>query len=163
MKPHSRVTFFIDDALGAHALSRKMREMGYDVRVLLEEVGKGPEPIESRNEDDEVWIPKIARKGWIILTSDKARFRPLQGQVFLSAKAAAFILTANKLNGEKLAEVVVKALPKIEKMCLKGTRPILGKITGSSQVELTHGGRRGGVKHEEDTDYAAADGQPLSD
>ena len=54
--------------------------------------------------EDEVWIPDVARRGWIILTKDDGmRKNPTERAALRNNAARVFVVTTATLTGEALA------------------------------------------------------------
>lgn len=154
-RPRDGLVYFIDDCLGSHELTAALRARGHTIKTLLDE-SRDPRGIfTDRAIDDDKWIPLIAAKGWIILSSDK-RARSLFREVILHARAACFFFTGNHVTGARQAEVICKALPTIEKKCHQFARPLIGKITPSGQVQLDDiCQRNGGIKRDQQNEATA--------
>jgi hypothetical protein len=68
--------------------------------------------------DDIEWLPAIGERGWVLLTKDKdIRRRPLEIEAILNSRVRAFVLTASGLRREEQADIFLKAMPKIHRVC----------------------------------------------
>lgn len=109
--------FFIDHCLGktvAHAL----RAAGADVRVHTD--------FFSQDALDEVWIPDVAGRGWVILTKDKnIRRRHGEREAALLAEARIFTLSSGNLRGADMAARFVQHLDAITQTALALEPPFL--------------------------------------
>jgi 5S rRNA maturation endonuclease (ribonuclease M5) len=54
----------------------------------------------------------------------------------MKAGVAAFILTSGDLQGEEMAQIFVKALPRITRFLKNHTKPFIAKIAKDSSVSL---------------------------
>jgi predicted nuclease of predicted toxin-antitoxin system len=121
--------FFLDRSLGKVVISTALRAAGATVHVH--------EDYFPPDAKDEVWLAEVGRRGWIVLTKDrKIRYRAIERIALLNAGVGAFILTAGNFNGEDMAKVFVKALPRIQKFLEKHERPFIANITGSGSVSM---------------------------
>ena len=67
---------------------------------------------------DEEWLMVVGQKNWVVVTRDeRIRYRAAAKQAIRRAKIRAFVLTAQgNLRAEMLAEIFLKALPKIRQL-----------------------------------------------
>lgn len=74
-------------------------------------------------------MPAVGANGWIVLTKDKnIRRNPLEIETMLNAGVRAFVLTATELRKEQQAEILLKAMRKIERLS-KQNGPYVFNIT----------------------------------
>jgi len=70
-------------------------------------------------QEDVDWLPPVGVHGWILLTKDKnIRRNTLEIHAILNSGVRAFVLTATALRKEEQAEVFLKAMPKIGRICV---------------------------------------------
>ncbi|HWY43356.1 MAG TPA: hypothetical protein VNX66_07665 [Candidatus Sulfotelmatobacter sp.] len=128
-KPPERPVFFIDRSLGKNVISQALRNAHCEVKVHDE--------LFPQDAPDEEWLREVGRNGWIVLTKDKnIRFRELEKQALISSKARAFVLTARDVTGPEMAEIFVKALPKMLRILERTPGPFLARVTRGGQVDL---------------------------
>jgi hypothetical protein len=76
-------------------------------------------------------------RGWVVLTKDKRiRYRNLERNALRNAGVAAFILIAGDLNGQEMAQIFLKAMPKIIRFLKTHKRPFMATIGKSAAVTL---------------------------
>lgn len=93
---------------------------GYDIRPWYEHFA---------GEEDVEWLPAIGARDWVLLTKDKdIRRRPLEIDAILNSHVRAFVLTATELRREEQAEIFLKAMPKILRICRR-LGPFIYNIT----------------------------------
>ena len=81
-------TVFIDRSFGGHRLLNMLRRLGIDAR--------GHKEFFKDDEDDHVWIPAIAARGWTIFTSDgRIAKDPLNVRAVLQSKAQVVMTSDN--------------------------------------------------------------------
>jgi hypothetical protein len=81
-------TVFIDRSFGGHRLAGVLGGVGFDVRVYR--------AIFDDDEDDHIWIPDVASRGWVIFTSDKRISKdPINVQAVRKSKAQVVMSSDN--------------------------------------------------------------------
>lgn len=138
-KPLEGPVLFVDRCLGRD-----------DVRIKLESAGAKVELHDDhfdQSVEDPKWIRSVSKRGWVILTKDKRIGRnTLERRTLMESKAAAFILTAVGVTGEQQADAFLKALPQIERLSSKYSRPLLATVSRAGAITVRVGQRRGGTK-----------------
>ena len=82
---------------------------------------------------DVEFLPAIGAQGWILLTKDRAiRRRQLEIDAILNSGVRAFVLTATDLPRGDQAQVFVRAMRKIHKIC-RQRGPFIFNITRMGQ------------------------------
>lgn len=98
----------------------ELRAAGYDVRPWYEHFAGQP---------DIDWLPAVGERRWVLLTKDKdIRRRPLEIEAILNARVRAFVLTATELRREEQAQIFLKAMSKIQRICRR-PGPFIYNIT----------------------------------
>ncbi|PYL11615.1 MAG: hypothetical protein DMF44_05130 [Verrucomicrobia bacterium] len=87
---------------------------------------------------DEEWLMVVGQKNWVVVTRDeRIRYRAAAKQAIRRAKIRAFVLTAQgNLRAEMLAEIFLKALPKIRQTVKQRKPPFIAKISRGGDVTL---------------------------
>ena len=129
MKQPDIVTFFIDRALGKHAVASALRVAG--ARIELHDEHFAPD---ARDED---WLIEVGRRGWAVLTKDK-RFhnRVLELTAIARSQARVFKLTAGTLQGPEMAAIFVKALKKMQRICISNPAPFIAIVTRNGRTAI---------------------------
>lgn len=118
-KPPELLTFYVDECLGKH-VPAALIAAGHDIRPWYDHF-PGLADIE--------WLPAIGDRGWVLLTKDKdIRRRPLEVEAILNAGVRAFVLTATELRKEEQAEIFLRAMRKIVRIC-RQRGPFIYNIT----------------------------------
>ncbi len=83
------------------------------------------------------WLPAVGAKKWVVLTKDRhIRRRELELDALVHARVRAFVLIAGDLTGPEQAEVFVKALPKMTRICHATRGPLIGAVSAGGGVVL---------------------------
>jgi hypothetical protein len=127
-QPESLV-FFIDRALGNKKIAEALRGAGASVRVHNEHFAPA--------ERDDIWLPEIGRRGWVLLTKDsRIRYRTKEREALINARVRAFILISGNLSGPDMADILVKALPRIRRFVESHFPPFIAKIYKGGSVRM---------------------------
>jgi predicted nuclease of predicted toxin-antitoxin system len=91
-----------------------------------------------QNAKDTEWLAAAGKKKWIVVTRDeRIRYRVAEKETIRQAKVCAFVLVAHgDLRIEVLAEVFLKALPKVREIVTKRKPPFIAKIWRDGKVAL---------------------------
>jgi hypothetical protein len=77
---------------------------------------------------DEVWIPEVARRGWVSITRDaRIRYSPLALSVLMNSRAQLYVLVG-KLTTAQAAETFLKWRQKVISTSLDETGAFIAKI-----------------------------------
>lgn len=64
------------------------------------------------------WLPVIGERQWILLTKDKnIRKNQLEIDAILNAGVRAFVVTATNLHRDVMSALLLRAMPKIVRIC----------------------------------------------
>jgi hypothetical protein len=90
-----------------------------------------------QNAQDEDWIEKVGKSGWIVLTKDdRIRYRPAALAAYRRHKVRVFIFGSGEMKAQEMGEAFVKALPRIHRICRSQTPPFFARISRSGAVSL---------------------------
>lgn len=121
-------TFFVDECLGR------------GVGVALQQVGLTVEYHKSHFDEgalDEVWIPEVGARGWIVLTKDKAiRRNSAERRAIIAVKIRIFTLRSGSMTGDEMAEIFVSNLPRIGRFIKNHQPPFIARISATG-IELS--------------------------
>jgi len=92
----------------------------------------------SQNAQDLEWLTAAGKNDWIVVTRDeRIRYRVAEKHAVRRAKVRAFVLAAQgDLRAELLAEIFLKALPKIRRTVKQRKPPFIAKISRDGNVTL---------------------------
>jgi hypothetical protein len=86
---------------------------------------------------DEVWIPQVVAKGWVILTLDQNfRYKYNEQEAMVQSGATVFVFTGAQMKGSEAAAVLVRCLPRMERILLSTSPPFVAAITKAGEVEV---------------------------
>lgn len=92
----------------------------------------------AQNAPDSEWLAAAGKNAWIVITRDeRIRYRVAEKQTIRRAKVRAFVLAAHgDLRAEVLAEIFLKALPKVSEIVASKTPPFIAKIWRDGKAAL---------------------------
>jgi predicted nuclease of predicted toxin-antitoxin system len=92
----------------------------------------------AQNALDPEWLTAAGKNNWIVVTRDeRIRYRAAEKQAIRRAKVRAFVLAAQgDLRAEMLAEIFLKALPKIRRTVKQHRPPFVAKISRDGTVTV---------------------------
>ncbi len=87
---------------------------------------------------DTEWLAEAGRRNWVVVTRDeRIRYRVAEKEALRRGKVRAFVLAAQgNLRAEMLAEVLLKALTKIQITAGKQKAPFIAKVSRAGTVVL---------------------------
>lgn len=124
----SIITFFIDRCLG-NSVAEALRNAGIAIEVHRDHF-----PDDTLDID---WIPEVARRNWVVLTKDSNI-----GKNHLERNAVArtgikmFTLNSANLSGQKMSEIFLKAIVKMQNFVRKNQAPFIAKINSKAEIEM---------------------------
>jgi hypothetical protein len=84
----------------------------------------------SRGTLDEDWLPLPGRRGWAVLTKDKAqRYSPLEKAKIIEHKLKIFAFSSGNLTGDDMAALLETNLRKLDRFARKHRPPFVASIT----------------------------------
>ena len=120
-RPPEPLVFFVDESLDSQTVADALRAAGATVERLTEIFPKGTK--------DEIWLPHAGSKNWVVLTRDKRiRYRHLERLALKEARVRAFVFTGGNVTVKDTAEILARALPRIERICRSNTGPFIYHI-----------------------------------
>lgn len=129
-KQPEKPTFFVDRQLGRYKFAGILRAAGLD--VLIHDDHFAPETIDTE------WLATAGERGWVVITRDeRIRYRAAERETVRRAKVRAFVLAAHgDLRAEVLADIFLRALPKVRAILAKEGPPFIAKIWRDGQAAL---------------------------
>jgi hypothetical protein len=78
---------------------------------------------------DEDWLRHAGTRNWIVLTRDKRiRYRQLERLALTAARVRAFVFTGGNVTIKDTGMILVRALPRIRKICETHAGPFIYHI-----------------------------------
>jgi hypothetical protein len=127
-KPLKNFTLYLDQSFDCEEVKVALSINKIKFRVYSQDFRPG--------EDDTSILPLAGRRGWAMLTCDtKNRYRDLERKNIMLYRLRLFIFTAN-LGGATLAQLLVKAYPKMRKFARENGRPFVAVVTKQGDIYL---------------------------
>lgn len=124
-----KFVFFTDANLGRHVVPSSLRAAGEEVKAHDECFPPGTA--------DRIWLSEAGKNGWIVLTKDaRIRYRRNEMEALLSSGARSFVLVSSNLPGAEMAQILVRALPRMKKLCRAHRVPFIAHIHRDGSVAL---------------------------
>jgi hypothetical protein len=119
----------------------------------LREAGMPCEPHRSHfapDAEDELWIPAVASRGWIIVTRDFAiQRRPPERQAWIASNAIVVMIRGERLSADDMSKrlLAAHANRRLDSYIAKRSAPMIIYLGEGGQLRTHLGGaRRGGRK-----------------
>src|SRR3989449_11587737 len=130
-KPPEELTFFLDRQLGRYKMAGALRKAGLNIEIHDDHFLQGAL--------DPEWLRAVGERNWIVVTRDeRIRYRVAEKQAIRRAKVRAFVLVAHgDLRIEEIAEILLKALSKVESIAVQEKPPFIAKIWRDGNVAVT--------------------------
>lgn len=124
-----RPVLFIDRAIQGRLLVEALREAGANIEIHQDHF--------QDSSPDTTWLPDVGKRGWCVLTRDKAiQHNPLEKRAIKNAEVGFFVLSSPEVDGAEVAQIILSALPSIERIALTAAKPFIARIVRSGDVRL---------------------------
>ena len=128
-EPPEPLVFFVDRSLGNKVVAGALRAAGARVEIHDDHF--------STTALDEVWLDEVGRRGWVVLTKDRAiRYRAPALAAIRGSGVRLFVLTAGDLQGGEMADVFARALVRITTVARREPAPFIARVTRTGAVSL---------------------------
>jgi hypothetical protein len=128
VKPPEPFTWFIDRSLG--------RRIVADLRVAGFQVEEHATHFEDDAPDVD-WLGEAGRRGWVVLTKDKAvRRNALELTAIRVSGVACFSLGHGSLKAEQMAQAFIAARRRMEKVLRRFEPPMTAAVTATGHVRV---------------------------
>ena len=122
---------FLDRSLGKQIIATALRTAGFQVEVHDDRFN-----IDAK---DQEWLAAVGRKGWVVLTKDKRlKYRKVELAAVVAAKARVFALTAGSVQGSEMADIFVRAMPKIKAYVEASSPPYIVSISKTGLLSTVY-------------------------
>jgi hypothetical protein len=126
--PEATRVFFTDRHIG-HKVAAELRAQGEAV-VRHDDVFPQDAP-------DEAWLLRVGREGWVAITCDtRIRRHPAERRALVESGALVFVVTARRLTGQQMAELIGAALPAMRMIAATATRPAIYTLGSNGKPTL---------------------------
>lgn len=127
--PPENITFFIDRALGRHAVADALRAAGAQVEIHIDHFAD--------NAPDAQWLVKVAQLNWVVLTKDSAiRYNAIERNAILNSGLRAFVYTSANVPAAEFAQTIAQALPSIYRFIQNHPAPFIATIYRDGAVNM---------------------------
>jgi hypothetical protein len=110
-------------------VANHLRDAGADVEIHDDHFLTGT--------PDDVWLKKCGDNDWVALSKDqRIRYRENEKAAVREARVRYFVLTAGNVTGTEMGQILVKALPGIQRLAGKRRPPFIAKVTRGGHVSL---------------------------
>ena len=93
----------------------------------------------ARGEDDNVWLPFVAERSWVVVTKDKRnRYNDLEREAIRRSRVREFYFGGGNFTGAEMAKALVIAIPAIRKLCRMFNPPLVGSIARSGIITVVY-------------------------
>ena len=117
-------TFFLDRASESKTLRTALQAIG--ARVELHRDYYLPDA------DDQVWLPDVAAKGWVIISQDQ--FNELERRAIRNAGGRAFLIVEGSKSGAEQAAIVTGAMRRMLRILKATPAPFIARIYRANRV-----------------------------
>jgi predicted nuclease of predicted toxin-antitoxin system len=131
LKPPDPFVVFLDRSLGKQVIATALRTAGFQVEVHDDRFRVDAQ--------DQEWLTEVGRKGWIVLTKDKKiKYRMVELAAVVAAEAKVFTLSAGSVQGSEMADIFVRAMPKIKAYVETNTPPYIVRISKAGVLSTVY-------------------------
>jgi hypothetical protein len=113
--------------MGNTVVATRLRQAGVQVEVHSDHF---PD-----TEKDEAWLSVVGKRRWVVISKDDAvRRRELERRALVKARVRAFFVTSAEFSGVQNAEIILKALSRIERMVKATKGPIIVLVHANGRL-----------------------------
>lgn len=100
-----------------------------------------------RGTNDEVWLPYVAERSWVVLTKDKRnRYNEVERKALQRHAVREFYFGKGNFSGPDMALALIAAIPHMQRICSEESPPLVGSITRKGEITIVFD--RHGSTHE---------------
>ena len=122
--------YFVDRCLGRRDVPDAIRNAGLTVELMDDHF--------DQKARDEVWIPDVASRGWVIVTKDYRILRRPMEQAALMRSGATYVgIAAKGKTGPQMAAALGSQIARLNATFLAARRPLWFRVlTGGPQIAI---------------------------
>jgi PIN like domain len=134
------LVFFLDENIDGPELADRLRDGGLQCEQHRAHFAAGTSDVE--------WIPRVAAKGWLIVTRDgMMRRRRVERETWMRAEALVVIIRGDSMGAADMAMALLAAARRLAGYVAKRRPPMIVHVQRSGDTTVVEGGeRRGGPK-----------------
>ncbi len=88
------------------------------------------------NTHDDTWLPRVGKKGWVLLTTDDSmQYRGPEAQAIKTFKVRSFVIK-QQMRGDDIAAFLVKNMARMRRFCGRHEAPFIGFLQSSGEIKL---------------------------
>lgn len=134
-----RFEFFADRNCGCHQFPDLLQRAGIVVHRHRDHFAD--------SEDDDIWLPSVAERGWVILSFDRMiRRNELERDAVFLSGARLILMTGANADAAQYARNFVNTLGKIEAFLERESAPFIARVKRPSPVTDIAIGRPGEIE-----------------
>ncbi len=93
----------------------------------------------TRGTADEVWLPFVAERGWIVLTKDKRnRYNEIERDAVRRHRVREFYFGSGNFSGAEMAQALLAAVSEMRDLARSFNPPFVGSIARSGHVTVVY-------------------------
>ena len=119
-------TFFLDRASESKTLRSALQAIGARVEIHRDYY--------KEDEDDQVWLPEVAAKEWVIISQDQ--FNELERQAIRNAGGRAFLIVEGSMSAVEQVSIVIGAMRRMLRILKATPAPFIARIYRAKRVLL---------------------------
>lgn len=134
MKLREPFVYFVDRSLGGTLVVAALRKAGEQAHAHDDHF--------AQDTPDDVWLPVVAKRGWVVLTKDKnIRRNELERIAIVQSHASVFMLGRGDLTAETMARIFIEALPSMRRALRRFGPALVVSVTalGHARVLMAEG------------------------
>lgn len=86
-----------------------------------------------------MWLDAVGKKGWVVFSKDEAiRHRQNERDALIKAKVRAFFLTGGSATAEDNADIILRAMNRIEKLLTGKRKAIIAVVRSNGSLVQIH-------------------------
>jgi PIN like domain len=120
-------TVFFDRTCGKK-LPQALRLLGLDIEAHHEHFAD--------DEQDDVWLTEVGRRGWVVVTNDKRiRFNESEQRAVVTHGVGCFVFTSGNLKRWDMMRILARAWDRMQQAIAETPRPFIYSIHANASVE----------------------------
>lgn len=120
--------FFVDRCLGRR-VPEALRKAGFKIECHEDHFADDLE--------DEVWLPEVGVRGWVVFTKDKQiRKRPAEREALILSGVRLFTLPSGNLTSDQMIEILIQNRLEIGRFLKNNRAPFAARVSSSGVASI---------------------------